>query len=58
MFCNWYRFSFILVVVLSNFLVGIFQKIRRRLKDDIKMGLKGIKLEGVDWIHMTQVRDK
>jgi hypothetical protein len=30
---------------------------RRRWVDNIRMDLKGIGLEGVDWIHLVQDRD-
>jgi hypothetical protein len=31
---------------------------RRRWKDNIKMSLREIGLEGVDWIHLAQDRDR
>jgi hypothetical protein len=31
---------------------------KRRWKDNIKMGLREIGLEGVDWIHLVQNRDR
>jgi hypothetical protein len=35
-----------------------FRRPRRRRKDDIKTDLREIGLEGMDWIHMAQDRDK
>jgi hypothetical protein len=31
---------------------------RRRWESNIKIDLRGIRLEGVDWIHLTQVMDR
>jgi hypothetical protein len=31
---------------------------RRRWEDGIKMDLRGIGREGVEWIHLAQVRDR
>jgi hypothetical protein len=35
-----------------------FGTLRRRLEDNIKMYLREIGLEGVDWIHLAQKRNR
>jgi hypothetical protein len=48
----------------TKVLVGKFEwkrplgRRRRRWKDNIQMDIKEIQQEGVDWIHLAQVRDR
>jgi hypothetical protein len=35
-----------------------FERRRRRLEDNIRMDLREIRCEGVDWMHLTQDRDQ
>jgi hypothetical protein len=37
---------------------GVLRRHRSRWKDDIKIKLKGIVCEGVDWIHLAQDWDQ
>jgi hypothetical protein len=35
-----------------------FRRPTHKLEDNIRMGLRGIRWEGVDWIHLVQDRDQ